>query len=148
MENVKDLEECGDIFGAAPDSDPRNRFPDELTATFEKIPLDFCKDIKSFDTEASVRKSHLERSVRISLSACFLGIVTPLCHCKFTYQKLSHPVIGLYKYSFPNQTVDRRTQKLGAYFRAVMRIEQLVGSHLYRNLAWNIEFKEVSPGLF
>ena len=57
----KALEECGDIFGAAPDSDPRNRFPDELTTTFEKTPLDFCKDIKSFDIEASVIKSHLER---------------------------------------------------------------------------------------
>lgn len=36
----KALEECGDIFGAAPDSDPRNRLPDELTTTFENPPLD------------------------------------------------------------------------------------------------------------
>lgn len=86
----KVLKECEDMFGAAPVSDPRNRFPNDLIITDGHTALDFCNDIKSFDTEASVINSHLKRSVRISVVAGLLGTVTSTSHCKFLYQKISH----------------------------------------------------------
>lgn len=92
----KALEECGDIFGAAPDSHPRNRFPDELTGTYGQTPPDFSKDVKSFDTGALVTNSHLERLVLISVMAGLLDTVTPKSRCTFIYQKLSYPVVGIF----------------------------------------------------